>query len=174
MFYQLIRKNCHSGNKLMRRLSSELLEKLYGCEINCRDIHKSVIFAHHARGCTIVAAKISENVVIFQNVSIGANLKFNIAADKWENLRNPIISKRIIVCDEAKILKPIVINENSVVKTGAVITKSIPANSIAYGFNKFRAKDPRYDLVFRRDMPSPAAMVKANKALIEKYEKSNS
>ena len=77
MFYKLVKVNCHSKNKLLKQIAANLLEKLYGFEINCTEIDKSVLFAHHGRGCTIIAAKICENTVIFQNVTIGSNLKYN-------------------------------------------------------------------------------------------------
>ena len=172
MFENLIRLNCHSKNRVLRKLGGELLEKLYCCEINCDQLDRSVRFAHHARGCTIAAAKICENVVIFQNVTVGANLRFNKVSGQWENVGNPIISKNVVICDGAKILGPIIIGENSVVAAGAIITKDIPANSIAYGVNQFRAKEPGHDLVFRNDMVSPKKIVEANSRLIEQYEKS--
>ena len=78
MFNKFVRINCHSKNVLLKLIAKNLLEKLYCCEINCAEMDKSVLFAHHGRGCTIVASKICENVVIFQNVSIGTNLKYKL------------------------------------------------------------------------------------------------
>jgi serine O-acetyltransferase len=138
MFEKLVKTNCYSKNKILKKLAANLLEKFYCCEINCTEIDKSVLFAHHARGCTIVAAKICENVVIFQNVTIGSNLRFNKASNEWENVGNPIICKNVIIADGAKIIGPILIGEGSVVAAGAIITKDMPANSIAYGVNQFK------------------------------------
>src|SRR5208283_1760724 len=101
MFEKLIKINCHSKHKMLRQTAGNLLEKFYGCEINCTEIDKSVLFAHHARRCTIVASKICENVVIFQNVTIGSNLKFNKVHNEWENIGNPIICKNVIIADGA-------------------------------------------------------------------------
>ncbi|MDR1218503.1 MAG: hypothetical protein LBK73_02720 [Treponema sp.] len=64
MFDTLVRINCFSNNKMLKKLAGNLLEKLYCCEINCVEIDESILFAHHARGCTITASKICENVVI--------------------------------------------------------------------------------------------------------------
>ncbi len=83
MFEQLLKINCFSS----RKEAAEELEKLYSCEINCIEIDESVRFAHHARGCTIIAAKICENVVIFQNVTIGTNMRYNKVNNEWENHR---------------------------------------------------------------------------------------
>lgn len=77
MFEQLIKMNCFSSDDKSRKEAAELLEKLYACEINCMEIDESVRFSHHARGCTIIAAKICENVVIYQNVTIGSNMRYN-------------------------------------------------------------------------------------------------
>ncbi len=173
MFDRLLKINCFSKHKILKQAAANLLEKFYGCEINCTEIDESVLFAHHARGCTIVASKICENVVIFQNVSIGANLKFNKVSNEWENIGNPIISKNVIIADGAKIFGPIIIGENSVVAAGAIITKNIPANSIAYGVNQFKAKDANYDFIFNSKMPAFEKVIEANKKVIAKFIGSN-
>ena len=170
MFDKLVRINCHSKNKMIRQMASNLLEKFYCCEINCMEIDKSVLFAHHARGCTIVAAKICENVVIFQNVTIGSNLKFNKQNNEWENVGTPIIDKNVIIADGAKILGPIVIGENSVIAAGAIITKDIPPNNIAYGVNQIKVKDAKYDLIFNANMIASEKLVEANNQLIAKFK----
>ena len=167
MFDKLVKINCFSKHKILRQVAGNLLEKLYCCEINCIEIDKSVLFAHHARGCTIVAAKICENVVIFQNVTIGTNLRFNKVKNEWENIGNPIICKNVVIADGAKILGPIIIGENSVVAAGAIITKDMPANSIGYGVNQFKPKDPNYDLVFNSKMINFEKIIEANNKLIE-------
>lgn len=169
MFARLIKINCHSKNRFLKEIAGNLLEKFYCCEINCAEMDKSVLFAHHGRGCTIVASKICENVVIFQNVSIGANLKYNKITNEWENVGNPIIAKNVIIADGAKILGPIVIGENSVVGAGSIITKNIPADSIAYGVNQFKPKDKNYDFIFNANMINPEKIIEANKKLVAAF-----
>jgi serine O-acetyltransferase len=171
MFNKIVKINCYSENKFLKQIAKNLLEKFYCCEINCIEIDRSVLFAHHGRGCTIVASKICENAVIFQNVSIGTNLKYNKVSKEWENIGAPIIGKNVIVADGAKILGPIVIGENSVVGAGSIITKDIPANSIAYGVNQFKPKNENYDLIFNSDMISPEKIIEANKKIIVNFEK---
>jgi len=168
MFDKLVKINCFSKNNILRKAAGNLLEKFYCCEINCIEIDKSVLFAHHARGCTIIASKICENVVIFQNVTIGTNLRFNKVNNEWENVGNPIICKNVVIADGAKILGPIIIGENSVVAAGAIITKDMPANSIAYGVNQFKPKDANYDLVFNSNMINFEKFIEANNKLIAK------
>jgi serine O-acetyltransferase len=135
------------------------------------EIDKSVRFAHHARGCTIVASKICADVVIFQNVTIGSNLRFRKASEKWENVGNPIISKNVIIADGAKIMGPIVVGENCIIAAGSIVTKDVPANNMAYGVNQFKPKDTDYDLVFSSNMISSEQIIKANMQLIENFTK---
>jgi serine O-acetyltransferase len=171
MFEKLVKINCFSKNKMLKNIARNLLEKLYCCEINCMEIDRSVLFAHHARGCTIIASKICENVVILQNVTIGSNMKFNKIKNEWENVGNPIICKNVVIADGAKIFGPIIIGENTVVSAGAIITKDIPANSIAYGVNQFRPKDSNYDLLFNGNMIEFEKIIEVNNKLIENFNR---
>ncbi len=173
MFEKLVKINCFSKNKLLKNIARNLLEKLYCCEINCMEIDRSVLFAHHARGCTIIASKICENVVILQNVTVGSNLKFNKIKNEWENVGNPIICKNVVIADGAKIFGPIIIGENTVVSAGAIITKDIPANSIAYGVNQFRPKDGNYDLLYNGNMIEFEKIIEVNNKLIENFNRKN-
>lgn len=170
MFDKLIKLNCFAKNKILKKAAKNLLEKFYCCEINCVEIDKSVLFAHHARGCTIVASKIYENVVIYQNVTIGSNMRYNKVTGEWENIANPVICKNVVIADGAKILGPIIIGEGSVVAAGAIVTKNMPANSIIYGVNQFRPKDANYDLIFNRNMINPERIIAACNRLIEKFK----
>jgi serine O-acetyltransferase len=169
MFDKLVETNCYSKNKILKNVARNLLEKFYCCEINCTEIDKSVLFAHHGRGCIVIAAKICENVVIFQNVTIGSNMKFNKLSNEWENIANPIICKNAIIADGAKVLGPIIIGENSVVAAGAIITKDIPANSVAHGVNQFRPKDANYDLLYNSNMINFEKLIEANHKFIAKF-----
>jgi serine O-acetyltransferase len=169
MFDKLVGINCFSKNRFLKKIAGNLLEKFYCCEINCTEMDKSVRFAHHARGCTIVASKICGNVVIFQNVTIGSNLRFNKINNEWENVGNPFICKNVIIADGAKILGPVMIGENTVVAAGAIITKDVPASSVAYGVNQFRPKDADYDLIFNSNMINFEKIVEANKELMAKF-----
>jgi serine O-acetyltransferase len=169
MFDKLVKINCHSKNNWLKKIARNLLEKFYGCEINCLEIDPTVLFAHHARGCTLIATKISAGVVIFQNVTLGSNMKFNKIDNEWENVGNPIIDKNVVIADGAKILGPIIIGENSVIGAGAIITKNIPANRIAYGVNQFKPKELNYDLVFHPNLINPKKIIEANHKLLAKF-----
>jgi serine O-acetyltransferase len=173
MFEKLVKINCYSKNKMLRKAAGNLLEKLYCCEINCIEIDKSVLFAHHARGCTIIALKICENVVIYQNVTIGSNMRFNKMSNAWENVGNPIICKNVVIADGAKIMGPIIIGENSVIAAGAIITKDVPAHSVAYGVNQYKPKNAEYDLVYNSNMISFENLMGANMKLLAAFKENN-
>lgn len=170
-FDELLELNCFSEDGAMKRVAAEELELRYGCEIYCGEMDRSVLFAHHARGCTIVAAKMCKGVVIYQNVTIGSNMRYNKITEKWENIGSPILDENVIVADGAKILGPVVIGKNSLVAAGAIITKDVPENSIAYSANKIRKKDPNYEYVFGPNQPTGEEIMAVNNELIKRFTK---
>lgn len=172
VFGKLVRINCYAKSKILKKAAGNLLETFYCCEINCTEIDPGVLFAHHARGCTIIAAKICANVVIFQNVTIGSNMKYNKVSREWEQAGNPIIGKNVVIADGAKVLGPIVIGEDSVIGAGAIVTKDIPPNSVVYGVNQYKPKDMDYDLVYNPNMIAVEKIIEANNQLIAMYDAS--
>lgn len=172
-FEALLEINCFAEDADARAKAADLLEQRYCCEIHCADMDRSVLFAHHARGCTIVAAKICAGVVIYQNVTIGSNMRYNKAQKQWENVGSPILAANVIVADGAKVLGPIIIGENTVIAAGAIISKDIPANSIAYGVNQYRAKDPNYDLIYNPNMISGEEIIEVDKARVAAFNKTH-
>lgn len=172
-FKELLNINCFSNDKIKRQKAAELLERNYCCEIHCLDMDKSVLFAHHARGCTIVAAKICKGVIIYQNVTCGSNMRYNKLTKEWENVGSPILDENVIVLDGAKILGPVVIGKNTVIGAGAIITRSIPADSIAFGVNQYKPKDPNYDLVYNANMISNEKIIEIDKKRVFDFNQLN-
>ncbi|WEG72386.1 serine O-acetyltransferase [Vagococcus intermedius] len=171
-FEELLELFCYSDSKEEVKKAANLLEWRYNFELYCSEMDKTVRFAHHGRGCTIVAAKLCKGVVIYQNVTLGSNMRYNKRLSIWENIGNPILADNVIVSDGAKILGPIIIGENTVIGAGAIITKDVPANSVAYGVNQFKPKNPDYDLVFNNNMVSRKLNIEANETLVERFNKS--
>jgi len=97
-------------------------------------------------------------------------MRYNKLTCEWENVGNPIICKNAVVADGAKILGPIIIGKNTVVAAGAIITKDMPANSIAYGVNQFKMKDANYDFVFNPKMINSEKIIEANNKLITRFK----
>ena len=171
-FEELLEMNCFSGESAQKLKAADLLERRYGCEIRCANMDRSVRFAHHARSCTIVAAKICKNVVIYQNVTLGSNLRYNNILNQWENVGSPILAENVIVADGAKVLGPVIIGENSVIAAGAIITMNIPPNSIAYGVNQYKPKNLDYDYVFNPNMISAEKIMEVDKRRVAEFDQS--
>ena len=172
-FNELLEKNCFGETAEIKEKAARDLELYYNCEIFAVEMDRSVHFAHNGRGCTIIVAKICKDVVIYQNVTIGSNMKYNKRTKEWENLGNPILSKNVIVADGAKILGPVIIGKNTLVAAGAIITKDIPANSIAFGVNQYKPKNPNFELVYYKKLPKEEDITKANEKLLENFKKVN-
>lgn len=166
-------ENSFSKDEEKRKQAADLLEQRYCCEIRCADMDKSVLFAHHTRGCTIVAAKICANVVIFQNVFIGSNQRFNKILKEWDNIGTPILSENVIIAPGAKLLGPIIIGENTVIGASAIITKDIPANSVAYGVNQYRAKNLDDDFVINSNNISSEEIMRIDAERVAAFDKAH-
>lgn len=171
MFEELLKENCFAEDPVKRAAAAAKLEELYGCEISALEMAPDVLFAHHARGCTIIAAKICQGAVIYQNVTIGSNLKYNKETHSWENVGNPVIGQKVIIADGAKILGPVIVGDNSVVAAGAIVTKNIPTNSLVYGVNQIKPKDPKYDYVYRPEMIATTEIIQTWHQLIAQYNR---
>lgn len=173
-FEDLVEINCFSEDEKKKQEAAEELEERFGCEIFATEIDRSVLFAHHGRGCTVVAAKLSKGVIIFQNVTIGSNQKYNLKTGNWENVGTPILAENVIVNDGAKIFGPVVIGANTIVAPGTIITKDVPANKIAYGVNQWRDKNPDYVYTISREYRiSPEEIIQTDKQRIEDFKKLN-
>ncbi|MDD3184142.1 MAG: hypothetical protein PHT76_02405 [Anaerostipes sp.] len=169
-FEELLNINCFSEDEMEQREAAQLLERNYCCEIHCLDMDQSVLFAHHARGCTIVAAKLCKGVVIYQNVTLGSNMKYDKVKQEWQNVGSPILDENVIVSDGAKILGPVVIGKNTVIGAGAIITIDIPENSVAYGVNQYKPKNQDFDLVFNSNMISGEEIMKIDRQRVIDFD----
>lgn len=172
-FKTLLKLNCFSEDPDAREVAATLLQQNFNCEITCVEMDSSVQFAHNGKGCTIAAAKISAGVVIFQNVTLGANQTYNMVTQDWENLGNPVIGQHVVIADGAKVVGPVIIGDNSVIGAGAIITKDVPADSVAYGVNQIKPRDPQYAPIFYPDMPSREESIAACETVIERYQETN-
>lgn len=97
-------------------------------------------------------------------------MRYNNIQNKWENMGSPILAENVIVADGAKILGPVTIGKNTVVGAGAIITKDIPENSIAFGVNQYKSKNPAYDLVFKQPMPSGEEIIEVDRQRIREFD----
>jgi serine O-acetyltransferase len=68
-------------------------------------------------------------------------------------------------------LGPIVIGENTVIGAGALITKDIPANSMAYRVNQYKPKNLDYDYVYSTVEISGEEIMKVDAARVAEFDK---
>ncbi|MBQ9025560.1 MAG: hypothetical protein IJ104_04175 [Methanobrevibacter sp.] len=82
-------------------------------------------------------ARISDGVVIHQNVTFGA-LRFD------KNLRGifcyQYVGKNSIIGAGAKILGDVTIGENCIVGANAIVTRDVPDNATVVGYNRIIIK----------------------------------
>lgn len=94
-------------------------------------------FANHQ--CTILDSgkvSIGDNVMFAPNVSlytVGHPLHYQQRNQGYEQAKAIIIKDNVWIGSSCVILGGVTIGENSVIGAGSVVTKSIPANSLAFG-----------------------------------------
>lgn len=93
--------------------------------INSNQVGKGLVL-WHGFSTVVNAISIGDNCEIWQNVTIGKKSTKAIA-DK------PIIGNNVKICANSVVIGPIKIGNNVTIGAGAVVTKSIPDNSIVVG-----------------------------------------
>lgn len=120
----------HKKNNIFTHMKELLyysyLER-YGSYIGLlADIKSVPIFPHGLMGVFISnEASIGQNVVIFQQVTIGSN---KIAGSKGEGA--PIIGNNVYIGCGAKIIGNVNVGDNARIGANAVVVKDVPNNSV--------------------------------------------
>lgn len=104
---------------------------------------KNVQIGNHVRinrGCEFYTSHgLGKKIVIGDHVTISPNVKFYSAAQDYKQLGMPDIADNIIledycwVCADSLILPGVTIGTGSVIGAGSVVTRDIPAWSVAVG-----------------------------------------
>lgn len=109
----------------------ELMKHVFcACSVSIEsEIGEGTVFYHRGIGCVVhPKAVIGSNCKIFQCVTIGS---------KWSNAtcagEAPRIGNNVLIGVGAVILGGIEIGDNSIIGANSVVTKNVPANSIAIG-----------------------------------------
>lgn len=113
--------------KLIARLLSHINRFLTGIEIHPgAEIGKGV-FIDHGMGVVIgETAVIKDNVTLYQGVVLGGT-------GKEKGKRHPTVEKGAVIACGAMVLGSFTVGENARVGAGAVVLKSVPANSTVVG-----------------------------------------
>jgi serine acetyltransferase len=106
------------------------------CEIRC--VVPERLFIPHPAGVVVgVNARIANNVVLMQHVTLGCRAAFSGILD---DDGDPTINEGAYIGPGAKIFGKISIGEWSIIGANAVVTENIPPYSIVVGCNKILSK----------------------------------
>lgn len=120
-------------NRILRKYFQRRIYYKYNCEIShSSKIDTSVRFIHPIAIVIGSNAIIEKNCMIYQCVTIGSTAS--------DNNKMPYIKEGTIVYAGAKLIGGITIGKNCTVGANAVVTKSVPDNSIVVGVNKIHKK----------------------------------
>ncbi len=115
------------GARLPARLLSAGTRVLTGVDIHPAAQLGNRLFIDHANGVVIgETAEVGEDVVIFHGVTLGG-VSMN------PGKRHPTVGNHVLLGAGAKILGPITIGDNAKIGANAVVTKDVPADSVALG-----------------------------------------
>ena len=102
---------------------------LFGLEVTPKcDIGPGVFFAHSV-GTVVGAARLGENVTLFQGVTLGAKG----LAPTFDSATRPVIGDNVVLGAGCKVLGAIELGDGVTVGANAVVLHSVPANATVVG-----------------------------------------
>lgn len=124
---------------LYAKIMSKLFKPLstFYLQVDSRGIGRNLMI-WHGFSTIVNAQSIGDNCSIWQQVTIGNKL------DNGES--KPRIGNNVKICAGAIIIGDITIGDNVIVGAGAVVTKSVPSNSVVGGCPAKIIKELRNDL----------------------------
>ncbi|MHB0857508.1 MAG: serine O-acetyltransferase [Anaerolineae bacterium] len=140
----------------LARFTSHIARFLTGIEIHPGATVGRRFFIDHGMGIVIgETAEIGEDVLMYKGAVLGGT-----SLDKGK--RHPTLGNGVVVGSNAVILGPIVIGDNSRIGSGAVVIKSVPADSTAVGVPAKVVRGPHLEtqtsVVLQHDrLPDPVA-----------------
>lgn len=122
------------GSKLFARLSSQIVRSFTGIEIHPGAILGRRVFIDHGMGVVIgETAEVGNDVIIYQNVTLGARAAARGGAASRGTKRHPTLGNGVVVGSGAQVLGPLQIGDNSQVASASIVLKDVPANSVVVG-----------------------------------------
>lgn len=133
-----------AGYRSPARILSQFTRFLTGIEIHPGATIGRRFFIDHGMGIVIgETAEIGDGVMLYHGVTLGGQVL-------TQTKRHPTLEDNVTVGAGAKILGPITIGAGSAIGANAVVTKDVPAESIAVGIpaeHRPRAKGEKIKLV---------------------------
>ena len=151
--YRVAHKLYINGHTLSARAISQAARFFTGIEIHPGATIGKGLVIDHGMGIVIgETAEIGDDCTIYQGVTLGGT-------GKDVGKRHPTIGDNVLVGAGAKVLGPIVIEDNSKVAANAVVLKNISKNSTAVGIPAriVRQKGRRVDDLDQIHIPDPVA-----------------
>jgi serine O-acetyltransferase len=109
------------------RILTQLTRFLTGIEIHPGATIGQRFFIDHGMGVVIgETAEVGDDVMIYHGVTLGGRTLQQVK-------RHPTIGHRVTIGAGAKILGPLTVGDDSAVGANAVVTRDVPAGSIATG-----------------------------------------
>ncbi len=123
---RVMRLTRDAGLPVVPQIASRLIRHLYGAEIHWNaELADGVAFVH-GNGLVIShRAKIGPGVILFQNVTLGEGLD-----PETKQSGAPTLGRDVHVGPGATLLGPIHVGDGSKIMAGAVLTHSVPPNSL--------------------------------------------
>ena len=108
--------------------------KTTGAEINLKAKIEKGFHIAHPNGIVIGAGvRIKKRVTIYQGVTLGAKVMNSSKKGGDLSFYYPLVEDDVIIYAGAKIIGPVTIGKGSIVGANAVILKSVPIKSVAFG-----------------------------------------
>ena len=151
--YRVSHKLYIGGHTFSARAISQAARFFTGIEIHPGATIGKGLVIDHGTGVVIgETAEIGDNCTLYQGVTLGGT-------GKDLGKRHPTLGNNVLIGAGAKVLGPIVIEDNSKIAANAVVLKDIPQNSTAVGIPARVAKQGgrRVDDLDQIHIPDPVA-----------------
>ena len=151
--YRVSHKLYIGGHTFSARAISQAAKFFTGIEIHPGATIGKGLVIDHGTGVVIgETAEIGDNCTLYQGVTLGGT-------GKDIGKRHPTLGNNVLVGAGAKVLGPIVIEDNSKIAANAVVLKDIPENSTAVGIPARIARQAgrRVDDLDQIHIPDPVA-----------------
>lgn len=115
-----------AGVPLLPQVASRLIRHLYGAEVHWNTtIHHGISIVHGTGLVLSHRAVVGEGCILFHNVTLGEGVD-----PETKETGAPTLGRDVHVGPGATLLGPIHVGDGSKIMAGAVLTRSVPANSL--------------------------------------------